>query len=134
MKTFIPPSVLEVTEYAASINYLDLDAAFFCLYYGQRGWMISYSGKLAPMKNWKIAVQTWKHNDDKRRALETTTAQSVVDMSAIRQRLLNGEHVTRAEKNKLPIAKQYMLSEDDEGLWYYTGSVTPRSESEDPHA
>lgn len=53
-----PPTVEEVAVYAKEIGYA-LDAEKFVKYYGSVGWM---RGK-TKIKNWKLAVQTWKHND-----------------------------------------------------------------------
>lgn len=58
-KTFIPPTVDEVKEYANSINYTSLNSQLFVDTYEARGWMIGKN----KMKDWRAAVRTWKGRD-----------------------------------------------------------------------
>lgn len=51
------PTPEEVTTYAFFIGF-KLNGEHFCDYYESKGWLV---GK-APMKDWKAAVRTWKHN------------------------------------------------------------------------
>jgi len=55
--TFARPEPSEVKDYAKEIGF-DLDGQKFVDYYESKGWMIGR----APMKSWKAAVRTWKHN------------------------------------------------------------------------
>lgn len=57
-KKFVKPTVKEVADYARSIGF-SINAEHFCDYYEMVGWRV---GGKAPMKDWKAAVRTWKHN------------------------------------------------------------------------
>jgi len=52
---FTPPSSLEVSKYAESINF-QLDAEQFIDFYASKGWMVGKN----KMKDWRAAVRTWK--------------------------------------------------------------------------
>ena len=56
-RRFVPPTPKEVEEYAKTIDF-EIDGAYFVAYYEAAGWM---RGK-TPIKNWKMAVVTWKKN------------------------------------------------------------------------
>ena len=56
------PTVRELREYADEIGFSEFDPEEFLLHYGSVGW---YIGK-AKMKNWRLAVQTWKKHAAKR--------------------------------------------------------------------
>ena len=58
---FIKPSPLEVSEYAESIGWLNMDGEYFVNFYESKGWVIGKS----PMKSWKSAVSNWKKNEAK---------------------------------------------------------------------
>lgn len=55
-KKFTPPTALEVTKYADSLNF-PLDGETFIAYYQARGWK--------DIKDWKACVVTWKKNAPK---------------------------------------------------------------------
>ena len=61
-KSFIPPTVEQVKEYAESIGYPDIDAAHFCEYYAANDWRRKDRKR---MTNWKQAVVTWKKNKER---------------------------------------------------------------------
>jgi hypothetical protein len=66
VQRFKPPTSLEVTQYALSINYT-LDGDKFIDHYQARKWMM---GK-TKMADWRAAVRTWKrreHADHKQRS------------------------------------------------------------------
>jgi RNA-splicing ligase RtcB len=56
-RIFMRPTAQEVTVYGQSIGF-QIDGQRFVDYYDSKGWLI---GK-TPMKSWKAAVRTWKHN------------------------------------------------------------------------
>jgi len=56
-KRFVPPTTIEVKEYAESIGYR-LDAEAFCSHYDSNGWKVGKN----KMKDWRAAVRTWKRN------------------------------------------------------------------------
>jgi hypothetical protein len=56
-KRFQKPTIEELSQYAAGIQFNDFDSQQFLDYYEAKGWMIGR----APMKNWKAAVRTWKN-------------------------------------------------------------------------
>ena len=58
---FIKPSPSEVTEYAESIGWLNMDGEYFVNFYESKGWMIGKN----KMKSWRAAVRTWKKNEAK---------------------------------------------------------------------
>lgn len=60
-KRFQKPTPQQVTEYAASIDFV-LDGEAFCDFYESKGWKIGKS----PMVDWKAAVRTWRRMDRKR--------------------------------------------------------------------
>lgn len=53
----IKPTAEEVTAYALLIGF-KLNGHHFCDYYESKGWVVGKS----PMKDWRAAVRTWKHN------------------------------------------------------------------------
>lgn len=57
---FTPPTSEQVSEYAKSIDFPELDPNQFVDFYGSKGWMVGKS----PMKDWKCAVRTWKRGRD----------------------------------------------------------------------
>ena len=58
-----PPA--EVEEYAKTIGF-KIDGAYFIDYYGSIGWVRGKSR--LPIVSWKLCVNTWKRNEDKRSA------------------------------------------------------------------
>jgi len=52
---FNPPSLLEVSEYAKSIDF-QFDAEQFIDFYASKGWMVGKN----KMKDWRAAIRTWK--------------------------------------------------------------------------
>jgi phage replication O-like protein O len=62
-KKFTPPLPSEVRAYAESINF-DLDADYFCNWYGSKNWMIGKN----KMTNWKLAVQTWRYKREEKQS------------------------------------------------------------------
>jgi len=60
-KIFKPPTPEEVREYARSIDYWSLSAEQFVDFYSAKGWLIGRN----KMKDWKAAVRTWRHKDEK---------------------------------------------------------------------
>ena len=59
VRRFCIPSVGEVEEYARSIGW-PLDGQSWCDSYAAKGWKLKGG---APMKDWRAAVRTWKHNE-----------------------------------------------------------------------
>jgi len=57
VKGFQPPTEKEVSEYAKSINFTNLNSNEFVNYYQARGWELRRGQK---MKDWKAAVRYWK--------------------------------------------------------------------------
>lgn len=55
------PTIAELREYAAKIEYRSFDAQAFLDHYESNGW---YVGRTL-MKDWQAAVRTWKRNDAK---------------------------------------------------------------------
>lgn len=55
---FVPPTVLEVTEYCLERKN-KVDAEAFVNFYTANGWV---QGKGKPIKDWKAAVRTWEKN------------------------------------------------------------------------
>lgn len=74
-KKFIKPTLLEIAEYAKSINFSINPEKFFD-YYESRGWLIGKS----KMKDWKAAIRTWKHKQSEG---EATAAQNQAELSKI---------------------------------------------------
>ena len=68
MNRFRPPTAIEVTEYARSIDF-ELDGEAFVDYYQQRGWRPNKC--TIQMKSWKAAVRTWKRYDKKQTTKKT---------------------------------------------------------------
>lgn len=62
--TFTIPTIDEVAAYCRERGN-NIDAEYFCAYYGARGWELS-KGKR--MKDWKLAVVTWEKRDKERLA------------------------------------------------------------------
>lgn len=58
-KPFVPPTPDEATTYAESIGY-KLDGKKFVAHYAAAGWKRGNT----KITNWKMCVQTWKHNDN----------------------------------------------------------------------
>lgn len=56
-----PPTPEMVQEYADSIGY-EIDAGYFCDYYGERGW-IRKDG--TPIADWKATIRNWQRKDQK---------------------------------------------------------------------
>lgn len=52
---FVPPTVGEVADYAASKGYAGFEAARFCDFYESKGWMVGKN----KMKDWRAAVRNW---------------------------------------------------------------------------
>ena len=61
-KTFVKPTLGQITDYAKSIGY-ELDGQYFCDWYEGKGWLVGKS----PMRDWQATVRTWKLRDDKRK-------------------------------------------------------------------
>ena len=61
-KRFVPPTASEVESYAKSIGF-ELNGEKFVAHYGAGNWM---RGK-TKITNWKLCVQTWKHNEPKKK-------------------------------------------------------------------
>ena len=57
-----PPTPEMVQEYADSIGY-EIDAGYFCDYYGERGW-IRKDG--TPIADWKATIRNWQRKDKKK--------------------------------------------------------------------
>jgi hypothetical protein len=55
---FVPPTTLEVSQYAESIQF-KLDAPYFVDHYTTRDWRVGKN----KMKDWRAAVRTWRHNE-----------------------------------------------------------------------
>ena len=62
--TFTIPTIDEVAAYCRERGN-NIDAEYFCAYYGARGWELSKGKK---MKDWKLAVVTWEKRDKERLA------------------------------------------------------------------
>lgn len=58
----IPPTVEEATEHAKALGLPAKEAERFVAYHTSKGWKV---GK-EPMRDWKAAMVTWKHNWDER--------------------------------------------------------------------
>ena len=56
-KSFIPPTVEEVTDYCIERNN-GINPEAFIDFYESKGWVVGKS----PMKDWKSAVRTWERN------------------------------------------------------------------------
>jgi len=56
-----PPTPDQVRDYAKSIGY-EIDAEYFCDYYGERGW-IKKDG--TPISDWQVTIRNWKRNERK---------------------------------------------------------------------
>lgn len=56
-KTFIPPSVGDVSEYCLSMGY-HVSAESFVDFYTSKGWMVGKN----KMKDWKAAVRNWNRS------------------------------------------------------------------------
>ena len=67
-RRFTKPTVAEIREYAASINYA-IDAEYFFDYYERAGW--KYGKQQNPVKDWKACVRLWKRQDDKKTATQS---------------------------------------------------------------
>jgi hypothetical protein len=113
-----PPTYQQVFDYSRDIGYTELDVEYFILYHQQRGWNLAYSGKLAPMKDWKAVVRTWHLHEKRRQAALGIKAQAVLDEQAVSAKLRAGEHITEMEKRKIPEGKWWRLSQDAQG-WYW---------------
>lgn len=61
-ETTAPPTPEMVQEYADSIGY-EIDAGYFCDYYGERGW-IRKDG--TPIADWKATIRNWQRKDKKK--------------------------------------------------------------------
>lgn len=57
-RTFVKPTVGEVTAYGASIGFR-VNAAAFCDFYESKGWKVGNT----PMKSWQAAVRTWARKE-----------------------------------------------------------------------
>lgn len=53
----IKPRPEDVSSYAFGIGF-KLKGEHFCDFYESKGWLVGR----APMKDWRAAVRTWKHN------------------------------------------------------------------------
>ena len=60
-KKFTPPTVEEVKEYCGSRNN-SVDPEKFVDFYASKGWMVGKN----KMKDWKAAVRTWEHENNKK--------------------------------------------------------------------
>jgi hypothetical protein len=58
VKKFTPPTLADLTEYAATIGYADFDGQAFLDYYEACGWVVGKARK--PMVSWQAAVRTWR--------------------------------------------------------------------------
>ncbi len=56
-KRFVPPTLLEVTDYCKT-RQNGVDAEQFLNRYESNGWLVGKS----PMKNWQAAIRTWEKN------------------------------------------------------------------------
>lgn len=83
---FVPPSVEEVSQYAAE-KHLVMDAERFCDFYGSNGWKVGRN----PMKDWRSAARGWAA-----RERESNTEQAGCTGRASR-REQNGRYVPWAD-------------------------------------
>ena len=67
------PTPKQVETYAKSIGYTALNGKKFCSHYAKKHWKLK-SGR--PMRNWKLAVNTWRRLNDKPKK---GTAQYIID-------------------------------------------------------
>jgi hypothetical protein len=58
---FVKPTETEVIEYGREIGY-ESEATAFLDYYDAKGWRIGTT----PMRDWKAALRTWQHREDKK--------------------------------------------------------------------
>ena len=56
---FTPPTVDEVSAYAAENGYTGFDSGRFVDFYASKGWVVGKS----PMKDWRAAVRNWASKD-----------------------------------------------------------------------
>ena len=66
--TNIPPTLEEVEEYIAKRGFTDVDAEYFWNFHGSKGWMIGKNR----MKNWHMALATWRKNNTNGNAYNNT--------------------------------------------------------------
>ena len=59
---FKKPTIMELWQYANSINFVEFDPDKFIAHYDSNGWMV---GK-THMKDWKGAVRTWHWGEKER--------------------------------------------------------------------
>ena len=57
---FVPPSIEEVDDFAASSN-ISIDSARFCDYFAAQGWKLSNGNK---MKDWRAAARNWARRNE----------------------------------------------------------------------
>ena len=67
IKTFKPPSAVEVTAYCTEKGY-KVDADAFIDFYDSKGWMVGKN----KMKDWKASVRNWNRNQQSQRQGLTT--------------------------------------------------------------
>ena len=65
-KQFVPPTLIEVWDYAKEIGFPALDAEAFMAHYESNGWRVGVN----KVRSWKGCVRTWRQRHQADRAIK----------------------------------------------------------------
>lgn len=113
---FLPPTTEEALLQGAKIGLADREVEKFMAYFESVGWVVGRASK--PMKNWRMAMQTWRFNVEDR--LKPSTNAPTATLSGIDKTILSKELERILEQMRL-IKSQYADHQtwvaDDRSKW-----------------